>query len=122
MGKGKRLRALRDATPTFQGDLTNTKVAPDEKSISQMKHLGMTEFTVAGPNRAQRRRDEKADRHEEALARNWPTNRTIWGRMPRQAFQRERVARRVAGEAESIKKARAIDFRARRATMQVQHG
>ena len=115
MGKGKRLRALRDSTSYIEESIK------PEKRIGQMKdlmHEGMTEFTVTGPNRAQRRRDERADRHEEALERNYPTNRTIWGRGPRQAFQRARVAKREAGEKESIAKARAVDFRARRATME----
>lgn len=117
MSKGSRLRGLR-ATAT----IVDAKVKDfEEKSITQMKALTRIKAsdTPIGSNRAQRRADERADRHEEALTRNYPTNLVLWGRKVQQAFQRTRVAKREAGEQESIKKARAIDFRARRATMEV---
>ncbi len=63
MGKGKRLRAERQAEAEAQAKLP--KVAVEEKlepTISQMKALGMQEFDVAerqDPNRSQRRYFQK---------------------------------------------------------------
>lgn len=120
MGKGSRLRALRTTITNDSGKLT----APKDDGEMTIKSMGdITRIKAgelpSGTNRAQRRADERADRHEAALERNYPTNFVLWGRRVQQAFQRIRVAKHELGEAESIKKARDIDFRARRATMEV---
>lgn len=67
-------------------------------------------------NRAQRRAEDRADAHEEALEKQHLTKETVKEKRVRQAFVRQRVARREAGEAESIAKARAINPNARYAT------
>jgi len=116
MGKGARLRALRANAPAVQLS-GKEKVEP---TISNMKNLTRIKASEAPEgNRAQRRAEERAERHEAALEAQYPTNRTIWGRQRRQLFQHLRVAKRILGEATSINKARAADFRARRATMEV---
>ena len=109
MGKGKRLRGLR----------ANTIAVEDEyKSINSMRDLGMKQYDImpiGGKSRHQRRKEER-----ERIANR---DRVYHG--PRVAVKDSgvtaaRVLRKNIGEQNSINKARAIDFRARRATMEVQ--
>lgn len=109
MSKGKRLRGLRANTIIIN--------AYKEQTISQMKNLGMKEFDVTpidGKSRLQRRKEEReriADR-----------NRLVRGprvTVPDPKIIAARVLRMIVGEKLSIKKAREIDYRARRATMEV---
>lgn len=110
MGKGKRLRGLR-ASAIIMDE------APEEKTIRSMRDLNTKGYhlsPIGGKSRWQRRKEERmriADR-----------DRVIRG--PRiterdSKVTAARVLRKTLGEAESIKKAREIDPRARRATMEV---
>lgn len=110
MGKGKRLRGLRANTIIIDA-------SGEEKTISQMKDLGMKQFEImpiGGISRLERRkeaREARADRDRVIRRTRFTTAEPY--------IIAARVLRIIIGEGLSIKKAREIDYRARRATMEV---